>query len=545
MLAYVAATFLSFPHPLPFLGGAVLDLGVVLSFLAPACLVLGLDGLRVRPAATSAFLWTVLAHGFVLHFIYVVTVVYGHAPAVIGVVAPFALATYAGAVAAPFGAVWVWFRDRGLANAWTAALLWTVLDHLRGVALTGWPWATMGYAQHLNPALLGLAQWTGVYGLSFAVVLGGVGIAEAVASLRAARRPSPHTVAAIGFVVFLHGFGWATRIQPGIDDDMLDQSVRIAVIQGNIDQGVKWNAAWIERTVATYEDLSRKAAAEGAELIVWPETALPGAVETDPSLMARIEALARETGATFVVGSVGVDLDAMGRVDRFYDSAFFVEPGQGFLPDRYDKTHLVPFGEYVPLRDLLGSLLGAVASGMARGDVTPGAAPRAVDLTLAATPDGGRRLLRAAVPICYELLFPHLVRRFVVDGGGILLSITNDAWYGRTGAPYHFLAITALRSAETGTYGMRAANTGVSAVIDSGGRVRERTPIFEEAYLVADVPVRRPMGASGGTFYVRHGDVFVILCWLGLSAAMLLGVWRRWSPARPSGGDGANGEEAR
>ena len=534
MLGYAVATFLSFPHPLPFAGGAVLDLGILVSFFAPVCLVFGLGALAPARAAASACLWTVLAHGAVLHFIYVVTVSYGHAPAAVGVVAPFALATYAASLAALFATGWTWLRDRRLANAWTAALLWTALDHLRSMAFSGWPWATMGYAQHLNPGLMGLAQWTGVYGLSFAIVLGGLGVAEAVVAARRGKRPSPATLAAIAFVIFLHGFGWATRIRPGLNDDMLAETVRIAAIQGNIDQGVKWDAAWALRTLAIYEDLSRQAAAEGAAIIVWPETAVPGPVELDARIQSRIEALSRQTGATFVVGSVGVDVDATGRVARFYDRALFVQPGEGFLPDRYDKSHLVPFGEYVPLRDMIGGVLGAVARGGARGDVTAGAAPRAVDLSLDPDPERGRdlerasgaRTLRVGVPICYELLFPDLVRRFVGDGAGVLLGITNDAWYGRTGAPYHFLAITAMRSAETGLYGVRAANTGVSAVIDSGGWVQQQTPIFERGYLVADVPIHAGPGASRGTFYFRHGDWFAMLCWLGLSVSAVVGLRR-------------------
>ncbi len=517
MLGYVAATFLSFPHPLPFAGGTVLDLGIVVSFAAPVCLVLGLVGQRARGAAASAFLWTVLAHGLVLHFIYVVTVDYGHAPPAVGVVAPAALATYAASLAALFGAGWVWLRDRGFANAWTAALLWTVLDHLRSTALSGWPWATLGYAQHLNPGLLGLAQWTGVYGLSFAVVLGGLAIADSLLAGLRGQRPSRATLAAIAFVLVLHGFGFATRIQPGVNDDMLPGTVRVAAIQGNIEQDVKWNAGWVDRTLGIYEDLSRQAIADGAQIVVWPETAVPGPVETDAAMRARIAALSRESGATFVVGGVGIDLDPAG-VARYYDSAFFVLPEAGFV-GRYDKTHLVPFGEYVPLRDLLGSFLGAVASGLSRGDVTPGSAPRAVFLPVAGL-GTAERVVKMGVPICYELLFPDLVRRFVSDGGGILLGITNDAWYGRTGAPYHFLAITAMRSAESGVWLVRAANTGVSAVIDSGGWVRQQTRIFERGYLVADVPLRRPAGESesGGTFYVRHGDVFASGCWLALIA---------------------------
>ena len=523
MAGYVVATFLSFPHPLPFLSGAVLDLGLVVSLAVPVCLILGLAGRSLRQASVSAFAWTVLAHGFVLHFIYVVTRTYGHAPIGVGLIAPFALATYAAILAALFAAGWVWLRERGQANAFTAALLWTALDHLRAVALTGWPWATLGYAQHLNPGLMGLAQWTGVYGLSFTVVLAGVALLELSRSLARGARPSNSTWAALILVVVLHAFGFVTRIEPGVNDRMSQDSVRVAAIQGNVDQGVKWDRARLEQTLGRYEELSREAAAEGAQIIVWPETAVPGMLEAEAGMQDRVRALARETGASFVVGSVGVEFDrTSGRVSGFFDSAFFVEPSRGFT-ERYDKSHLVPFGEYVPLRGLLGGLLRAVASGIASGDVTPGPGPRAVEVRVA-QPDGTIRSLRVGVPICYELLFPHLVRRFVDEGGAILFGITNDAWYGRTGAPYQFLAITAMRSAETGVYTVRAANTGVSAIIDSGGWVRERTPIFETAYLVADVPLRRvvPTDSSGKTFYVRYGDVFAAACWVVLAGAFWL-----------------------
>jgi apolipoprotein N-acyltransferase len=183
----------------------------------------------------------------------------------------------------------------------------------------------------------------------------------------------------------------------------------------------------------------------------------------------------------------------------------------------------VPFGEYVPFRSVLGGLFGAVASGIATGDVTPGAGPRALVLQLgeASGADGAQRhapplgdSVRVGVPICYELLFPDLVRRFVSDGATMLLAITNDAWYGRTGAPYHFLAITALRSAETGVFTVRVANTGVSAVIDARGRVLDWIPIFERDLLVADVPLRA--ASTPGTFYVRNGDVFAQACCLVL-----------------------------
>jgi len=208
-----------------------------------------------------------------------------------------------------------------------------------------------------------------------------------------------------------------------------------------------------------------------------------------------------------VVGGVGIEVDRERATRRYFDSGYVVD-AQGRFVDRYDKTHLVPFGEFVPFRDLLGRFFGAVARGIAQADVTAGARPRALEIPLV---DG--RVVRVGVPVCFELLFPDLVRRFVADGGRVLLGITNDAWYGRTGAPYQFLAITALRSAETGVWTARAANTGVSGFIDGGGWVRDQTPIFEPAYRVADVPLHP--SPKDATLYVRYGDFFAYACWLG------------------------------
>jgi len=512
LAAYAAVTFLSFPHPV---AGRVLDLGLWLAWFGPALLLLGLEGLGPARAARAAFLATLVAHSAILHWIYVVTVRYGHAPPAVGVVAPVALALYTSLFTGAFGAGFSWLRRRGGGSPLEAALLWTALDYLRSMFLSGFPWATLGYSQHQNPALLGLASATGVYGLSFVVVLAGAALAGlSRAGIRGLRTAHTAWGAVVGVAV-LHGLGVAlvpAESGPGAP------SLRIAALQGNIDQGVKWNLDWAEHTLGVYEGLARRAATEGARLIVWPETAVPGLLEIDPVLRERVARLARETRAAHVIGGVGVDLDRdTGRIRLYYDSAFLLD-ARGQITRRYDKTHLVPFGEYVPLRGLLGRLLGAVASGVASGDVSPGPEPAALLLEVPGAPAellDSKGAVKLGVPVCYELLFPDLVRRFVARGAGVLLAITNDAWYGRTGAPYQFLAITALRSAETGVWTVRAANTGVSAVIDARGRVREQTRIFERELLVADVPVLR--GGEGGTFYVRHGDVFARTCAIGVA----------------------------
>lgn len=518
LAGYVIATFLSFPHPV---GGFVLDLGLVVSWLAPACLLLGLRGLGAGAAARAAFAAGLAAHAAVFHWIHVVTVTYGQAPAFVGPLAVVLLALYPAAFVAAFGAGAAVLaragtgREEGrLPSPWAPAALWAALDHGRSFLLTGFPWALLGYAQHGNRALLALAPYTGVYGLSFVVALGGAALADAI-DARRQRRPVPRRAwAALAAIAVLHGAGALDLALESGDEDL--PRVRVAVAQGNIEQGVKWSPAWAERTIAIYEELTRRAAEQGAQVVAWPETAVPGSPDAFPELADRLSGLARETGVALVVGALGF-AEREGR-RRFWDSAFAWGP-DGQLVIRYDKAHLVPFGEYVPLRGLLGRFVEAVARGSADTDVSAGPGPRAFALPL----PGSVPEMTVGVPICYELLFPDLMRRFAAGGAEALFAITNDAWYGRTGAPYQFLAITELRAAESRLWIARAANTGVSALIDHRGRVREQTEIFERDVRVGEIVLRpAPRGAS---FYVRHGDWFAMACWA--ATAILLVAARR------------------
>ncbi len=526
--AFAAASFLAFPQVVD---GHVFDFGLVFAWIAPACLVLALGGLSPRRAAWAGFWAGWLAHAAILHWIYVVTAIYGRAPAAVGVIAPVGLALYMAVFTTAQGAAWAWLSQRGRAGPFTFAALWAALDHGRHFVLSGFPWGVIGYAQHENPWLLGLAPYTGVTGLSFVTALGGAALALLWRGLAPMRRGSgPRALAAVAAVALALGLGALSAATAGSPSG---GSLRVGLLQGNIDQGVKWSPRFADETMLAYEELSRRAVAAGARLVVWPETAVPGSVETEPGFGPRLAQLARELGAVMVVGAVGVE--PWEGDYRFFDSAY-VYDGQGARLDRYDKAHLVPFGEYLPLRELLGRYVRAVATGIARDDVTAGSGPRAAILPF--DPDAGgppvpaeaieraevERGVRVGLPICYELLFPDLVRRFAGDGGELLVAITNDAWYGRSGAPYQFLAITALRSAETRLWTVRAANTGITAFIDSSGRVREQTPIFERTLLVGDVPLRGP--GEEGTFYVRHGEVFAGACWAWLGVSGILGVLR-------------------
>jgi apolipoprotein N-acyltransferase len=502
---FALATFLAFPQPV---AGTVLDLGFALAWIVPGLLVSGLRGLASRSAARAGFWAGLAAHSAVLHWIYVVTVVYGHAPLFAGVLAPIVLALYIAAFTAGFAAGFAWLDARGRATPFALAALWTALDHARSFVLTGFPWATLGYAQHENAALLGLAPWTGVYGLSFASALASTA-GESLLFARARGLAPPRSVwAALAGVVLLYGFG---RTQLATEAGPDAERLRVAVAQGNIDQNHKWSPEWVQQTLDLYADLTRRAAEAGAALVVWPESAVPGPAGPEDAGGEFIAALARETGVALLVGAVGIERDASGRVAAFYDSAVLYDAAGRYL-GRYDKSHLVPFGEYVPFRGLLGHFLSAVARGIASLDVSAGPGP--VPLVLGEGSDS----LRLGVAICYELIFPDVVRRYAGEGGAeLLLGITNDAWYGRTGAPYQFLAITVLRAAENRLWLARAANTGVSAFIDARGRVVQETPIFERGLLVQDLPLRP--APVGGSFYARRGDVFAWSCWFGVAIA--------------------------
>ncbi|MCA9503338.1 MAG: apolipoprotein N-acyltransferase [Myxococcales bacterium] len=527
-----AATLLAFPHELPW-GGRV-DGGLVFGWLVPAALVVGVAGLDARRAARVAFVASAIAHALLFHWFAIVTVVYGGMPAWLGGLAPVVPALYVAPFTALFAWTWVAAARDSRAPVWLGAALWVAIDWLRGHFLGGFPWATLGYALHADVPLLGLARWGGVYALSF--VAAATGIALARVWLARGEDPDPgggtasrghsgaiaRLVGVGALLAIAHGMGWGLARPVGdasADDAPAPARIRVAAIQGNIEQGRKWDAEWRGQILASYLRLSEAAARDGVDWIVWPETAVPGLIEHDPGLRARLAELARRHGATLVLGGMGLDLGPDGRPTAYYDSAFVVDPG-GVVRDRYDKTHLVPFGEYVPLRALLGHLFHSLATGLSATDVTPGERPRA--LTLSAGRDAFG--LRVGVPICYELLFPDLVRRFAADGAGVLLAITNDAWYGRTGAPHQFLAMTALRSAETGRWTVRAANTGISAIIDDRGRVRARTGLFEEGVVVGEVPV-----ATGepATFYARNGDVFAGLCVVVAVGAVGRAAWSR------------------
>ena len=386
-------------------------------------------------------------------------------------------------------------EEAGVPALCSFPVLWVAGEFLRSYLFTGFPWALLGYSQYRTLPLIQICDLTGVYGVSFLIAFANAVFYRIWVWLR--EKDAPYPVRGLTALLLLLaatlGYGFSALNKP--DKGPLQ---RVLLVQGNIAQDVKWDPAFQEATLATYERLTRKASPPAGTLVIWPESALPFYLQSEPASAARVQALAVELKSSLLTGSPA--FEKAGGLTRYLNSAFLIAP-TGEIQGRSDKLHLVPFGEYVPLAALLPFVEKLVAG---VGDFSPGRG--ATPLKTA----GGK----IGVLICFEGIFPEVARAYVRAGAGLLVNITNDAWFGDSSAPYQHLCMTVLRAVENRVPLVRAANTGISSVIDGKGHIHGMTPLFEEATLSAEV--RR---GEGGSFYGRHGDLFALAC-LGACAGI-------------------------
>ncbi len=355
-----------------------------------------------------------------------------------------------------------------------APLAWTALEALRGAAFGGFPWGDLPQALWQSDAALRLAPWVGVDGVR--LLLGGLAVGPAwlALRLRQPRRTPPWAVLpallAAGAWAGFHALPRVQRPEAG--------SLRVGVAQGNIDQAVKWDPAFRSATLDAYAGLTRAQAAQGAALVLWPETAVPAHVQDRNPERARLEHLARDLEVDLMFGAPAY---SRGDAGVEYRNGVFWLGRDGRLVARYDKVHLVPFGEFVPLGRYLPFLKRLVAGA---GDFSPGPGIE---------PFPNRAGLPAVGPlVCFEVIFPDIAAEHVRRGAQLLAVVTNDGWFGRTPGPYQHLAFAAWRAAELQVPLVRAANTGVSAAFDARGRLLRATPLMERDGFVVDLRFPAP-----------------------------------------------------
>lgn len=423
-----------------------------------------------------------------------------------GWMAPFALVLLAGGLALFWLlAGWLAARlvpvTRPVLRIVALAGLLVLAEAARATIFTGFPWAHPGHILIGSP-LLALAPLAGPHGLTLVVVGIAAGIAAALLS-----RP----VWAIGLAAApVLGAVIVLTLAPADEAPAPDGPI-VRLIQPNAPQHLKWRSDMVPVFFERGLDLTAAAPIEGGpapDLIVWPETALPVLLERSDAARARIS----EAGGAAQVLLGGQRFEGF----RARNTAALLTP-RGLIRQVYDKHHLVPFGEYMPGGVLAEALdLRGLAEIMG-GGYSPGPGPEVIDI--------GGPLGRAFPMICYEAIFPGYIRQ--VPRPDWMVHLTNDAWFGAFSGPYQHLAIARLRAAEQGLPVLRAANTGVSAVIDARGHVRASLPLNEAGFLDAALPAALPP-----TIYARTGDLPVLVLVLLATGAAVLAA-RHLRPLRP------------
>ncbi|HKI82612.1 MAG TPA: apolipoprotein N-acyltransferase, partial [Pseudodesulfovibrio sp.] len=352
---------------------------------------------------------------------------------------------------------------------WLAPIFWVGLDWLRSWLFTGFPWIDLGYTQYRYPLLIQVADLAGHHAVTFLIVMVNcilaLGVRNFPEKLLRPSRPGPALVSALLLLVLATGYNLVrhSRVESEIKGA---ETLKVAVVQGNIPQDEKWQSGGKENALEKYLRLTRLELGKNSpKLVVWPETAMPFYLR-DSAALVILENLATRSGADILTGAPYRQHDGAGKTVKYYNSAFLIDH-EGLVAGRYDKEHLVPFGEYVPLKKLL-FFLGPLVESVA--DFSPGLDPRPIPC----------QKTRVGVLICFESIFPDLARRETRAGAELLVNLTNDAWYGRSSAPWQHLSMAVFRSVENRRSLARAANTGVSGFIDPLGGLHRLSPLFED-----------------------------------------------------------------
>jgi apolipoprotein N-acyltransferase len=421
-------------------------------------------------------------------------------------------------------------RKSGLTTAlFVAPFLWVPLEYIRSnLFFMALPWGLLAHSQYLYPTVIQIASITGVYGISFLILMVNSALATMILALVCrSRKGKPHfsqTITRRGRTAVMGTAAVLTTLtlfygQMTVSEQILGKGIKVGVVQGNIEQAKKWDRRYARFIMQTYADLTSKVTADRPALIIWPEAATPRAINQDLRVYSEVRRIAKTAGTHLLLGSS--QYQKIKRMDakhfKYSNSAHLIHPAGKVKNQQYDKIRLMPFGEYLPLEGFIPWSYIKVPD---MGSYIPGKEFSVFELPS----------FRFSVTICWESLFPNLVRRFVMNGAQFLVNITNEAWFGNTAAPYQILSMNVFRSVENRVYMIRSANTGVSCFIDPYGRIVDRVKDEKDQdVFVRGVLTETVIPIDSKTIYTRYGDLLVWLSVLG-SAGFLLMAFLRKNP---------------
>jgi len=472
-----------------------------LAWFALVPLFYSIDGKGLYHSFKLGFFTGFVSFLGILYWIIVAVHTYGNVSFILSGLILLLLVTYLSLFTGAFTFLTRLIQTRsGIQTILFTPILWVALEYLRSFLLTGFPWAYLGHTQYLNLPFIQMADITGVYGLSFVILSVNASLYWVLHQWP--KRTFPFKEVAITVLILLSFliYGYV-KIRHVDRETIKSPPLKLALVQGNIDQSIKWDKSFQLETLKIYRRLSMRVAEDKPDLIIWPETATPFFFQEAKEYQPIVLEIPEKTNAFLLFGTPFYKIEK-GKVN-YYNSAFLISPSKKLI-GKYDKIHLVPFGEYIPLRKLLFFIESSIGEGI--GNFKPG--KESFNFSL---PQG-----KFGVLICFEIIFPDLCRRFVKDGADFLVTITNDAWFGRTSAPYQHLSIATFRAIENRVFIARAANTGISAFIDPKGKIVDQGGIFTEEAMNGTIRLSR-----NKTFYTLYGDVFAWIC-SGFSIFFLL-----------------------
>jgi len=468
-----------------------------LAWVGIAPLLLAVRGSSPKRAFRLGWLAGLVYYAVILYWIAPTIATYTRITVPVAIVLELMLASAAALFIGAFAAFVEWLAASGISRVVSAPAAWIVLEWSRTFFPAAFPWGFIGYSQFEVLPVVQIVDLAGIYGLSALIVLVNAALVEL---LRDGLRR--HASLAIGLAILVVAVLAYGAVRIGQVRAMEGPLLRVGLVQGNIAQDQKWRPGLDQSILAKHVTLTTAAIKRGAKLVVWPEAAVPFFFKLDRRT-EKLRDFARSTGVTLLVGAPGYE-QRDGDAPRQYNQAWMIG-GDGGIAGPYDKIRLVPFGEYVPWGGIFGLVQKAVEG---IGDFGAGTTYVVFDGPPAA---GSVVPTRASALICYEAIFPDLTRRFAANGAQLLVNVSNDAWYGRTAAPYQLLAMIAVRAVENRVPLVRATNTGVSAVVAPDGSISNETPLFEEAVVVESVKIVR-----GASLYTLLGD------WLVYASVALL-----------------------